>query len=439
MAQDTRLQHLVLAIGDQGDLGGNDFELLASSRWTLSVDRCSADPARCWWPGWTGTIRARASDRVSARMFACGWVPPFQVATVNSELAERLLDALMDWDIPRFQYEVLRVQALASIKYDEYGGYSAGMKFAEYLARWLEQFDRDERDAAFDFVMERLVFISDAEMNHLIEIVYPDFLEPRLLTRVARDVGIPVEQVEALSRTAEFKSLRRRTLVLGLSDGARVDRLRRASPMSHEQFSQDFEPTLEQATRLRDELQKALGVLALPGEPTFRQVVLVDDFYGSGRTLIRPIKDRPGEFQGRVVRFREKLTELQAAGFVNKDVEVAIILYASSHRALDHIASSLSEIGLSSWTVDVVQVIPDSARVDLADPAMADLCKKYYDPSTSDQHKADTPLGYDGCALPLVLQHNTPNNSVCLLWAETEALGRRGLFPRYERHHKGRP
>lgn len=39
----------VLAIGDQGDVGGNDFELLASSPWTLTVDRCSADATRCWY------------------------------------------------------------------------------------------------------------------------------------------------------------------------------------------------------------------------------------------------------------------------------------------------------------------------------------------------------------------------------------------------------
>lgn len=39
----------VLAIGDQGDIGGNDFELLASRPWTLTVDRCSPDPSRCWY------------------------------------------------------------------------------------------------------------------------------------------------------------------------------------------------------------------------------------------------------------------------------------------------------------------------------------------------------------------------------------------------------
>lgn len=51
----TLLDHLselaggeTLAIGDQGQLGGNDFALLAAQETTLSVDRCSPDPTRCW-------------------------------------------------------------------------------------------------------------------------------------------------------------------------------------------------------------------------------------------------------------------------------------------------------------------------------------------------------------------------------------------------------
>ncbi len=39
---------VVLAIGDQGQVDGNDYELLASSTTTLSVDSCSQDPTRCW-------------------------------------------------------------------------------------------------------------------------------------------------------------------------------------------------------------------------------------------------------------------------------------------------------------------------------------------------------------------------------------------------------
>lgn len=41
----------VLCIGDQGQIAGNDFELLAGERWSLSVDRTSADPTRCWYLG----------------------------------------------------------------------------------------------------------------------------------------------------------------------------------------------------------------------------------------------------------------------------------------------------------------------------------------------------------------------------------------------------
>jgi hypothetical protein len=59
VAQDTSkvrvLEHLanlnegvVLAVGDQGDIGGNDFELLAATPWSISVGRCSTDPTRCW-------------------------------------------------------------------------------------------------------------------------------------------------------------------------------------------------------------------------------------------------------------------------------------------------------------------------------------------------------------------------------------------------------
>lgn len=41
----------VLSIGDQGQVGGNDFEMLAEDQWSLSVDRTSADPTRCWFLG----------------------------------------------------------------------------------------------------------------------------------------------------------------------------------------------------------------------------------------------------------------------------------------------------------------------------------------------------------------------------------------------------
>ena len=81
------------------------------------------------------------------------------------------------------------------------------------------------------------------------------------------------------------------------------------------------------------------------------------------------------------------------------------------------------------------------------DPFIA-LTRAYYDPAIRTSHTDvggvdDLGLGYGGCALPLVLEHNTPNNSVALLWAETEggmrdgglqAPSMRPLFRRRQRH-----
>jgi hypothetical protein len=47
-AVQTETPGQVLAIGDQGHVGGNDFELLAATSASLTVDRCSSDPTRCW-------------------------------------------------------------------------------------------------------------------------------------------------------------------------------------------------------------------------------------------------------------------------------------------------------------------------------------------------------------------------------------------------------
>jgi hypothetical protein len=75
-------------------------------------------------------------------------------------------------------------------------------------------------------------------------------------------------------------------------------------------------------------------------------------------------------------------------------------------------------------------------------PAFARLVKKYYDDSIEDEHikkgGENARLGFSQCALPLILEHNTPNNSIALLWAETSGTNgqhpMRPLFRRRKRH-----
>jgi hypothetical protein len=75
------------------------------------------------------------------------------------------------------------------------------------------------------------------------------------------------------------------------------------------------------------------------------------------------------------------------------------------------------------------------ARVEVTCPAkpIGALCEKYYSEALEDEHTGSVKFGLDNCGLPLVLHHNTPNNSLYLLWARRRE-GFTPLFVRYERH-----
>src|SRR5262249_18718699 len=112
-----------------------------------------------------------------------------------------------------------------------YQGYLAGVRFVESLVVWLQQFKREEeRRVAYDLVRKRLIFINSQEMRHLVERFYSQAVQPDLVAKAAARFDIPPYGVWADERSAAWvKTLLRRTLFMGLSDGARMDILRRAN------------------------------------------------------------------------------------------------------------------------------------------------------------------------------------------------------------------
>ena len=308
---------------------------------------------------------------------------------MKSDLAEELLNHLMRWDRAEFQEKVRCLLALATYKFDEYGNFRPGDKFFESLAAWLDQLEPDERAGALDFVLERLIFISDAEMNHLIELVYPDHIELVLRDRVAASLSCSAYEVARIVKDPAFAALRRRSLVLGASDGARLDRLRRAAPgLSHEQFLQSDEPPVLRVAAMRKKLGKALSKLKLEAADTFAHVFLVDDFAGSGTTMLR-YEDEEQAWAGKLTKLADALDRLKEEGHVEADVEVTVILYVASAKAERHLNDALQASPLPAWEVRVVQPLPDWLRVDRQDPVMTALSERYYDPALDDEIKGN--------------------------------------------------
>lgn len=370
---------------------------------------------------------------------------------MKDNIAAQVLDRLLGWDKDDPDPRLGRLQALAEWKLDDYEGFRAGQRFLESLARWLQEFDTPEARLRWvDFVLDQLIFLSRPEMDQAISTVYPTFVRPLMLARAAAATGIPTHRTSAIATTADFQVALRRTLVIGLSDGARLDVLRRSSPnLSHEQFCLTTLPADEQQMKLTAALSKALEKHGHDGPSTFEHVLLVDDFYGSGTSLIDLDET---EHVKKKSKFGQFLTQAER-GFVDSsdgdsvkhllepEFTGTIVIYAASTRAVEHIRGCLEATGLSErFDIWVPQPIPAAALVD--DEVLLQDCDRFWDPALKDEHKGDCPRGYKDCRLPVVLQHNAPNNSVSPLWADStdrDGLQRRALFPRYERHHADRP
>lgn len=343
-----------------------------------------------------------------------------------------------------------RLTTLSDIKYDAYGGYTPGVKFLESLAVWLNGFEQPDRRTALDFVLKRLAYISEVEMDHLVSTVYKDFLRPQLIQMSAAESGQSPWSVKAIADSAEFKSLQRRTLILGMSDGSRLDKLRRASPLSTEQFYLVTVLDDEKADDMADKLKKALKEQNLPGAAEFSLVVVVDDFSGSGTTMLR--EDREKGWDGKLPKISKHLEHLKDRGLVAKDATVVVFLYLMTALARDQLTSRMLTAGYTApgYRLQAAHVFEESFPLSaVSDAEFWALCDKYFRTEWENEHtrKApDFPHGYGGSALPLVIHHNAPNNAPPILWkdesGESEPNDKGewiGVFPRHERHHPGRP
>ena len=363
---------------------------------------------------------------------------------MKDSLADALLGKVMGWgDLDSPTVEALRrLQVMARHKYDHYERFRLGRRFIESLADWLRQFEPGrERTTAFEFIQNKLVFISNGEMEQLVGILYQKMIRPIIREHVSKTLGLPAYAVSKIERTPEFTRTRRRSLFLGLSDGARIDEFRRSNrDLSNEQVYATYEVAGPRLAEMRSQLLN--DQKEDPSDPIqFELVFLLDDFAGSGKSILR---ERNGAFGGRLQRFSELLrmdAQEEASVFSGPQTEIHICLYVATQQAVDQLTQSIEDYTASApWehapVVHAVQLLDQSLRIEPSrESGFCELLDKYYDERIEDAAKrvggTSSKYGFAEGSLPLVLSHNTPNNSVSLLWAPSPM---KALFPRFERH-----
>lgn len=365
---------------------------------------------------------------------------------MNQGLALEILSTIMNWDTDQAREEFAWLRLMSRLKYDGYQDYLAGARFVESLADWLQQFKTEEREAAYRFVRHHLVYVGPAEIQHLVEAVYPETVQRRLLKAVSDRLGIRPYQVWANAEATEaYNLLLRKTLFLGLSDGARIDAFRRANVgiINNEQVVVATQIDSGKWDSLLEDLRKGVA----DEQARFSIVYLIDDFVASGTTLLKQRKD---QWSGKLIRFWNSAEDVLNTHF-DQGLVVCIHHYISSHRASlaieDNYKQALRERGASGLFPKVEfsfgTVLPQDLPIDEARfPEFMRLVQNYYDPVIETRHMKeggeDARLGFGRGALPFVLEHNTPNNSIALIWAETDGgdghHAMRPLFRRRQRH-----
>lgn len=367
---------------------------------------------------------------------------------MREKLAQQALAAVMGWQEERLLQEQDVVQTLAAYKYDAYENFEPGVKFVERLAQWLYQFQPGHREVAYRFVRERLIFISAPEVTHLVRSMYPDVIKPVIRRATAEALAFSKYAVHRIERSREFLDMVRRSLFLGLSDGARIDAFRRSSPeLDNEQVHAVYDVAEAKLDDMRHELTTALVPAAerTTAPTTFRFLFLLDDFAGTGTTLLRRKAD--GSWTGRLKRVADHLKKHIGAGiFDPHELEVYVCVYIATAQALDHLRRSLAELDDAPWghcEVLCVQLLSESISIRKGqDRQLDEFLGHYYSEELEDRESyrvggRGIRYGYGESGLPLVLHHNTPNNSLYVLWkAGNPRWPLIPLFDRFERHRR---
>lgn len=416
---------------------------------------------------------------------------------MKRELASRLLQTILpglsDEGVAANLFREL--QFLADYKYNKYEMYYPGRLFLENLYLWLNQFEEGERSAALEFVRKDLIFISRQEFQQLAAVLYHDVIKRQQMEIAAASLGCPVYKVRVIRMSEEFKKVSRASLYVGMSDGARIDYIRRHNlEIGNEQVLPYYDTSPEKVNDLLRELRTNLG----DPQARFRCLFLLDDFLGSGRTLLREVigskleKDCeppniPESWRSKL-KFKQETNELEllyqgeisksdreellgmatgggyvsaidllvnnsksrttslkgalgkvASGNLLEALDPNVFIFFCPLLGTDHALSRLSPLLTRlPGRFSQMRILP-GARIDHhvavkpGSSPLSALCEKYYTEDFGDQHTGCVKFGFDNCGLPVVLHHNTPNNSIYLLWVrKSEDFS--PLFVRFERH-----
>lgn len=175
----------------------------------------------------------------------------------------------------------------------------------------------------------------------------------------------------------------------------------------------------------------------------FNTIFFVDDFTASGTSFFR---EEDGKLKGKLGKFFDHLflqKKTSLTMLLEDKPSIYMLFYIATEEALQSLKTKIKNWKNKNniqfdFHIEAIQVLDEKLKVEiLHNHDFLDIAEKYFDTDVLDTHykkgKCDNPhLGFNECALPIILNHNTPNNSLPILWYEKNR--NKALFQRITRH-----
>lgn len=347
---------------------------------------------------------------------------PISFGRQTSHLQKELL--FLGVDLP--YNEVARISFLGRRKYDRYDHFYPGETFDTRLLTWLGNFEKDERQDAMEIV-KSLKFVSSYELKQL---AIRTFEQAR--TTIIQESNISgldwYTYLERKNVTIETELAK--SIFVACADDIDFDFFRRYAMRHYKSCGFKKENFVEYYKRDSKSLEEL---------PNHNRIFLLDQLCATGDTALR--QDKESNWHGKLSRFQELWGETidntqiyycpyMLASVAENNMSQRLPVYLKRAR------NPQLKLLPGCW-IPISDCISDQSGTSInKNSKVAKLCEKYYSRFREDKHTkvgGSACYGYGSAGLTIILQSNCPNDTLYLLWHDSDWYP---LFPRVA-HHTG--
>ncbi len=285
------------------------------------------------------------------------------------------------------------------------------------IREWLDNFRRNGGDTAKErlhalYMLSNIMYFGFDQMRELLRALYRDLYRYPIIERIRRANGDTTDQTLIAQA---FSDELQKTLFLGVGNPSESG--------SHLLYYFRQENDLRK-TRFTDTHQlfrrDAQGGRLTLRFPDVKRYVFIDDFCGTGTQGTTYLRDRVSDIKK-----------------LDKDIVAACYVLFATSRGIEKLKAEtkFDEVACVYELDSTFKCFDDNSRY-FADPpagidkSFAEVMSRVYGLAL----RPSLPLGYDNCQLLLAFHHNTPDNTLPIIWCdESGGVPWTPVFRRYSK------